>query len=60
MEAKIINFGEALVLTAQKDILDFEGKPRVTGEQWLVAKPGAYLLGPYETLIFNIPPTIYF
>lgn len=47
----VINYGMALRLQAQRDLLDKNGKFRVTGEEWLVKKPGAYLPGVYERVV---------
>ena len=35
-------------------IQDRDGNPRVTGEEWLVKKTGAYLPGAYEEVIDTV------
>lgn len=38
-------------LKARAETKDREGKQRVTGEEWIVKKSGAYLPGVYEEII---------
>ncbi|EDO49176.1 predicted protein [Nematostella vectensis] len=48
IKASIIHPGEAIRLKAKQDLIDKHGKKRVTGEEWLVREPGAYLPGIFE------------
>ncbi|XP_012936930.1 major vault protein [Aplysia californica] len=45
---KIIKKGQVLKLKATQGTIDASGKQRVTGEEWLVKEPGAYLPGVFE------------
>jgi len=47
-KAIILKPNQALRLKARKDTLDFEGKPRKAGEEWLVRIEGAYLPDVHE------------
>lgn len=38
-------------MRARKETIDRFGKNRVTGEEWLVEKVGAYLPGVYEEVV---------
>ena len=38
-------------LRARKEFVDKEGHQRVTGEEWLLKKGGAYLPGAYEDVV---------
>lgn len=51
IRATIIKPNQAIKLRARKECVDREGKPRVTGEEWLVKKHGAYLPGAYEEVV---------
>lgn len=51
IRATIIKPNQALKLRARRETLDRDGKPRVTGEEWLVSKVGAYLPGAYEEVV---------
>ncbi|KAL8578386.1 hypothetical protein ACOMHN_014885 [Nucella lapillus] len=51
VEPDIIKVGEVLRLRAIQDTTDRYGKKRVTGEEWLVRKPGAYLRGAWEEVV---------
>lgn len=49
--AVVINLNQALKLRATTETKDRDGKQRVTGEEWIVKKTGAYLPGVYEEII---------
>lgn len=51
VSAIVINLNQALKLKARAETKDREGKQRVTGEEWIVKKSGAYLPGVYEEII---------
>ena len=51
IRATVIKPNQSIKLRARKETLDRDGTPRVTGEEWLVAKVGAYLPGAYEEVI---------
>ena len=51
IRATIIKPNQAIKLRARKETLDRDGIPRVTGEEWLVKKVGAYLPGAYEEVV---------
>lgn len=51
VQATIIKPNQAIKLRARKECVDREGNPRVTGEEWLVKKTGAYLPGAYEEVV---------
>lgn len=51
IRATIIKPNQAIKLRARKETLDRDGTPRVTGEEWLVNKVGAYLPGAYEEVV---------
>ncbi|CAF0855629.1 unnamed protein product [Rotaria sordida] len=42
---------QAIRLCAEKELIDRSGQHRVTGEEWLVKKTGAYLPLAYETIV---------
>jgi len=42
---------QAIRLRARKETVDRDGNDRVTGEEWLHKKTGAYLPGPYEEFL---------
>jgi major vault protein len=46
----VIDINKALKLKAQFACLDKEGKSRESGEEWLIRKPGTYMLGVHEVL----------
>lgn len=54
IRATIIKPNQALKLRARKDCIDREGSNRVTGEEWIVSKVGAYLPGAYEEVVDNV------
>jgi len=51
IRATIIRPNQAIMLRARQETLDRDGTPRVTGEEWLVRKVGAYLPGAYEEVV---------
>ena len=51
IRASIIKPNCALRVRARKEMADRDGNKRVTGEEWLVVKVGAYLPGAYEEVI---------
>jgi hypothetical protein len=48
VRATVIRPNQAIRLRARKETIDRQGVARVTGEEWLVKKTGAYLPGAYE------------
>ncbi|CAF2630339.1 unnamed protein product [Rotaria sp. Silwood2] len=51
IRATLIGPNQAIRLGAKKDLIDRTGQQRVTGEEWLVKKTGAYLPLAYETVL---------
>lgn len=51
VHAVVILPNQALRLRALKETLDRDGNNRVTGEEWLVERIGAYLPGVYEQVV---------
>ncbi|CAF1313291.1 unnamed protein product [Rotaria sordida] len=51
IRATVIGSNQAIRLCAKKEIIDRTGQRRVTGEEWLVKKTGAYLPLAYETVV---------
>lgn len=51
VQAVIINTNQALKLRARTETKDRNGIDRVTGEEWIVKKTGAYLPGAYEEVV---------
>jgi len=49
--AQIVKPNQAIKLKARKETKDRQGKDRVTGEEWIVEKTGAYLPGAYEEVV---------
>jgi len=49
--ASVIGPNQALCIRARKDLTDSKGVSRVTGEEWLVTDPGAYLPGVFEDVV---------
>lgn len=47
----MIRPNQAIRLRARKETLDRDDVPRVTGEEWMVRKVGAYLPGAYEEVV---------
>ena len=50
IRATVIGSNQAIRLCAKKEIVDRAGQRRVTGEEWLVKKTGAYLPLAYVSL----------
>lgn len=51
VEPDIIKAGQAMRLRALEDFTDKSGRKRITGEEWYVRKPGAYLTGVHEEVV---------
>ena len=51
VSATVIKPNQAVKLRARKEFVDKEGNQRVTGEEWMVKKSGAYLPGAYEDVV---------
>lgn len=51
IHATVIKPNQAIKLRARKECIDRDGNHRVTGEEWLVKKVGAYLPGAYEEVV---------
>ncbi|BFZ18950.1 hypothetical protein BsWGS_21989 [Bradybaena similaris] len=51
IRATVIGPNQAIRLRARKECQDRDSNSRVTGEEWLVKKTGAYLPGAYEEVI---------
>ncbi|NXX97715.1 MVP protein, partial [Centropus bengalensis] len=51
LQATVIGHNQAIRLRARKECLDRNGTRRVTGEEWLVKRVGAYLPGVYEEVV---------
>uniref|UniRef100_A0A8D3CSL9 Major vault protein n=1 Tax=Scophthalmus maximus TaxID=52904 RepID=A0A8D3CSL9_SCOMX len=51
IKATVIRENQAIRLRARKEGVDRGGVQRVTGEEWLVSKVGAYLPGAHEEVI---------
>uniref|UniRef100_A0AAQ4P6M2 Major vault protein n=1 Tax=Gasterosteus aculeatus aculeatus TaxID=481459 RepID=A0AAQ4P6M2_GASAC len=51
IKATVIRENQAIRLRARKEGVDREGVRRVTGEEWLVSKVGAYLPGAHEEVL---------
>ena len=51
IRATVIKPNQAIRLRARKECIDREGSARVTGEEWIVKKTGAYLPGAYEEVV---------
>lgn len=51
IEATVIRQNQAIRLRARKETKSRDGQDRVTGEEWLVRKVGAYLPGVYEEVL---------
>jgi major vault protein len=49
--ASIVSPNTALLLKAERDLVDSSGVDRKNGDMWLVRELGPYFLGPYEILI---------
>lgn len=51
IKATVIQPNQALKLKARTETKDRDSKQRVTGEEWIVRKIGAYLPGAYEEIV---------
>lgn len=51
IHATVIKPNQAIKLRARKECIARDDNARVTGEEWLVKKVGAYLPGPYEEVV---------
>ena len=51
IRATVIKANQAIKLRARKECMARDNTPRVTGEEWLVKKTGAYLPGAYEEVV---------
>ncbi|XP_078484853.1 major vault protein isoform X1 [Ciona intestinalis] len=51
IRATVIKRNQAIKLRARKETKDRDGVDRVTGEEWLIKKVGAYLPGAYEEVV---------
>ncbi|KAK7478267.1 hypothetical protein BaRGS_00011281 [Batillaria attramentaria] len=51
VRATVIRPNQAIRLRARKECIDRDGVARVTGEEWLSKKTGAYLPGAYEEVV---------
>ena len=51
IRASVVRPNQAIKLRARKECIDRQGNARVTGEEWLVKKTGAYLPGAYEEVV---------
>ncbi|XP_054848676.1 major vault protein [Eublepharis macularius] len=54
IQATIIRPNQAIRLQARKECVDREGNTRVTGEEWLVKRVGAYLPGVFEEVVDTV------
>lgn len=54
IRATVIKPNQAIKLRARKETTDRDGHQRVTGEEWLVKKVGAYLPGAYEEVVDTV------
>ena len=54
IRATVIKPNQAIKLRARKETTDRDGTVRVTGEEWLVKKVGAYLPGAYEEVVDTV------
>lgn len=51
IQATVIRHNQAIRLRSRKECKDREDRDRVTGEEWLVKKVGAYLPGVFEEVV---------
>ncbi len=51
IRATVVRPNQAIKLRARKETVDRNGNARVTGEEWVVKKTGAYLPGAYEEVV---------
>ena len=54
IRATVISGNQAIRLSAKTEITDRTGQRRVTGEEWLIKKAGAYLPLAYVSLAFVV------
>jgi major vault protein len=54
IRASVIKPNQALRVRARKETLDRDGNKRVTGEEWLIQRVGAYLPGAYEEVLDTV------
>lgn len=54
IKATVIGPNQAIRLRARKECCDRDDNLRVTGEEWLVKKTGAYLPGAYEEVVKTV------
>ncbi|XP_066484436.1 major vault protein [Tiliqua scincoides] len=54
IQATVIRPNQAIRLQARKECKDREGNKRVTGEEWLVKRVGAYLPGVFEEVVDTV------
>jgi len=52
--AHIVRPNTALLLQAERDLIDSDRVERKSGDMWLVREIGPYFLGPYETLVNTV------
>ncbi|KAK0042287.1 major vault 1 [Biomphalaria pfeifferi] len=58
IQAVVIGPNQALRLTAKLQCLDRDGHSRVSGEEWMVKKTGAYLPGVFEEVVSIVNPYV--
>ncbi len=51
IRATVVKSNQAIKLRARKELVDKTGEKRVTGEEWLERKIGAYMPGAYEEVV---------
>lgn len=51
IRATVIRKNQAIKLRARKETVDRDGNERVTGEEWIIKKVGAYLPGTFEEVV---------
>eukprot|EP01089_Gocevia_fonbrunei_P023006 TRINITY_DN9522_c0_g1_i2.p1 TRINITY_DN9522_c0_g1~~TRINITY_DN9522_c0_g1_i2.p1 ORF type:complete len:470 (-),score=93.95 TRINITY_DN9522_c0_g1_i2:61-1470(-) len=56
VEATVLKIGQALRVKSRRDCLDWEGKERKAGEEWLVCTTGAYVPGVEEKVVGKVEP----
>ncbi len=55
IRATVVRPNQAIKLRARKETVDRNGNARVTGEEWVVKRTGAYLPGGYKIYLFTDP-----
>lgn len=58
IKATVLRTGQALHIRATADFIDSTGQARLSGEEWLVTKPGAYIPDVSEHVVGCIDPTV--